>query len=496
VNGVGLLAPWGVALGAVVAGALLLLHAITVGRPRPAWLPTARFAPDRAPRVVQRLGRMADRWLLALRVLAVLLAGVALARPVREPERRRIARVVLADMSDRSVRAAVGDSVRALVGSGDAVVAFAAVPRAALLVPAGRPSLAADSAAPRGALDSTLAAAAPDSVADAPASLSAALVAARRSAPLVAAGADSVELVIISPFARDAVDAASAAVRGTWAGRARLVRVSASSAAARDSGTAAASRGARARPMRARSTVALRGGPADDALAAALALAGVGRDDASPVRVVRAAPTDADRTWATAPGHVLVVWPARGAAAGAGNAGAVVAGGRVAVGPFGRDTGAWLSRPGVGARAVARWADGTPAAVERWTGGGCVRTVGVRVPQTGDAALRPGFGALLPTLLGACGPRRDRTPLAPADLARLAGTGPLLAAAPLRVPRSTYAPDPLGAALLALAAALLVLELPLRRMLGRRADQDGERGQAAAPVEIGGPPRTPQAEAA
>lgn len=482
-NGVALLAPWGLVLGVGVAGGLVLLHAISVGRPRPAWLPTARFALDRAPRAERRLARPADRWLLALRVLAALLAGAALARPVRARVRRHVARLVLADVSDAARRGAVRDSVRAVLGPGDALIAFAAVPRPALLIPVRRKSTAADSAVLRATLDSALGEAAlgvapavpaPNVIGERRPSLSAALVAARRAAPSLAAGADSLELVIVSPFSRDVVDAGTAAVRGTWAGRARLVRVAQAAAPARAAGTPA---------PRVRPRIALRGGPGDDALAATLALAGVGQDDAAPVRVTRVAPRAADRAWATDSGHVLVVWPAdleadrRGHVATSAEALAIdgrVAGAQVAVGAFGRITIGEDGGVEPESRTAARWADGTPAAVERRTGSGCVRTVGVRVPQTGDAALRPGFIALLPALLGPCGEPRELAPLSAADLAQLAGSGPLLAAQPLRASRTIQDRDPFGATLLALAAALLLIELPLRRVLQRPAQVGGD----------------------
>ena len=460
------LAPWAIPLGVAVAGALVVLHAITVGRPRPAWLPTARFAPDRAPRAERRLSRPADRWLLALRVAAALLAAVALARPVRQPERRRIARLVLADVSNASMRAAVRDSVRALVNPGDALVAFAATPRPALATAARATPTTADSLAVRTSVDSALAAAASAASANQELrpSLSAGLIAARRAAPALANSADSIELLVVSPFPRDGVDAATLAIRGTWAGRARLVAVDARPVAA-----------ATGRAPLVRPTVALRGAPGDDALAAALALAGVSQSDAAPVRLARAAPTTADRAWAAERGHVLVVWPANGGGRGAQLPQAIVVGARTAVGAFGRapvdaplasDAAAARTAP----RVMARWADGAPAAVEALgSTGGCTRTIAPRVPQSGDAALRPDFLSLLPALLGPCGVARDSAPLATTDRARLAGAGPLLAAAALRAPASSQHADPLGATLLALSALLLIAEWPLRRLVRRSA---------------------------
>jgi hypothetical protein len=451
------------AAGVLAASALVVLHAITIGRPRPQWLPTARFAPERAPRAVRRLSRPADRLLLALRVLAALLAGLALARPVRTPERAAVARLLLVDRSRAATapaqRAAVRDAVRALARPGDVVLPFDATPAAPLsYAPDAEPAtwtrtldsaLTVPPAAARGAL-------------------SAALVAARRAAPSLAVRADSLELVIVSPLARETVDAATLAIRGAWGGRARLIAVPAGGAAIVEP----------ALPAR----LALRDARRDDALAAALALAGVGRDEAAPVRLVRARATDADREWARAgSGRALIEWPADGrptdAAPTADSAFALVAGDRAVVAPFARPA---LPATDSTTRAVARWADGRPAAVERALGAGCMRTIAVAVPQTGDAALAPAFRALLPTLLGPCGGARDLAPLGDADRARLAGAGPLLAAAPLRAPL-TPARDPLGATLLALAAALLLLELPLRRRV-RRDEAAATADVAAAPV--------------
>ncbi len=482
-NGWTLLAPWWLALGAGVAAVLALLHAITVGRPRPAWLPTARFAPDRAPRAERRLARPADRALLALRALAAALAAVALARPVREPARRRVARVVVADVSDRVTRGAVRDSVRALVEPGDALIATGGVPQPIVHIPIVARGAADATVARRRTVDSALSAtvqaiaarATTTTVDDAPAVLSTALVSARRAAAGVAETSDSVDLVMVSPFRRDAVDAGTLPIRATWAGRARMVRVN---------------QRPRDTTRTPRTSVAVRGGPADDALAAAVALAGFARDDAAGVRVVRGAVADADRAWAAA-GHTLVVWPAAeqparggpdraGASTPAATARGFVAGGHSVVGAFGRTgvEGVVPGGPGPG-HTVARWADGSAAAAERRAGDGCVRTVDVRIPQAGDAALRATFLAVLPPLLAPCAPARDSAALpatlSDADLDRLAGVGPLLAAAPLRAPRNSRERDPLGAALLALAAAILVVELPLRRLLGSaRDEQNGD----------------------
>lgn len=460
-----LLAPWGLAVGVAVAAALVALHAITIGRPRPSWLPTARFAPERAPRAVRRLSRPRDRRLLAVRVLAALLAGLALARPVRTPPRAAVARLILADRSRTADAASVARAVRAVARPGDVVLPFDAAPGAPLAWAAG-----VDSTVWTRALDSALATRRPD----ARGSLSAALVAARRAAPALAAGADSLELAIASPLARETVDAATLAVRAVWNGRARVVPVAVPGRAPADAARAAAPR-----------RVALRDAPRDDALAAALALAGVARDDTASVRLTRARATDADRAWARGAGRVLVEWPVDGVPAGAATAAradtasGLAVGDRAVVAPFARA--ATLDAAAADARVVAWWADARPAAVERPLGDGCARAVAVAVPQAGDVALGGAFRALLPALLAPCGEARDAAPLSAADVARLAGGGPLLAAAPLR-DLAGGARDALGAALLAAAAALLLLELPLRRLLRRDAPDVADAAPAPAPA--------------
>ncbi|GLC25867.1 BatA domain-containing protein [Roseisolibacter agri] len=442
-----LLAPWGLAAGVAVAAALVALHAITVGRPRPSWLPTARFAPERAPRAVRRLSRPTDLLVLALRLLAALLAGLALARPVRTPPRAAVARLIVADRSRTADASSIASAVRALARPGDVVLPFDAAPGAPLTWTPG-----VDSAAWSRALDSAVAAKAPD----ARGSLSAALIAARRAAPTLAAGADSLALVVVSPLARETVDAATLAVRAVWTGRARIVTVPSSARA--DSTRAAA-------PLR----VALRDAPRDDALAAALALSGIARDDTASVRLTRVRATEADLEWARGAGHVLVEWPADGAPTGArattaDTAYGLVAGEHAVVAPFARA----VAPDTAGARVIAWWADARAAALERALGAGCTRAVAVAVPQVGDVALGSAFRALLPALLASCGEARDASPLSAADVARLAGTGPLLVAAPLRA-MPGGARDTLGAALLGAAAALLLLELPLRRRARRDA---------------------------
>jgi hypothetical protein len=132
---------------------------------------------------------------------------------------------------------------------------------------------------------------------------------------------------------------------------------------------------------------------------------------------------------------------------------------------------------GVG-RAVARWADGEPAAVERPSGRGCVRAVAVPVPQTGDAPLRAPFRALVAALTAPCDQHIVGAPLDASVVGALAGRGPLLATRALDTPRTPT--DPLARWLLAAAIAVLVAELPLRAWRRAVPEEAAEREAAAS----------------
>ncbi|MEP6692703.1 MAG: BatA domain-containing protein, partial [Gemmatimonadaceae bacterium] len=253
------LAPIFLAAGAVAAFATAVLHFLARRRPHEVPLPTARFLPERAAEAATRSARPSDLLLLAVRVLAVLLAAAAFARPLLRGARRPVARVVLADVSrDVRARAEMRDSVRALAAAGDVVIAFDSAAR--VMTPDALDSLGSTPPAAAG-------------------SVSAALVAARRSVALLRDRADSVEMVIVSPLAADEVDAATARIRATWNGRARLVRV------------AAANADSAARRVELRAA-------ANDPLGATIALAG-GFAFAD-VRIARDVVTAADSAWARA----------------------------------------------------------------------------------------------------------------------------------------------------------------------------------------------------
>lgn len=383
------LAPWVLAAAGAAALAAVVLHLIALSRPPAAVLPTARFIPDAPARAASLTRRPTDRWLLLLRVLALLLLGAAFARPVRTPPRVPLRTMLLLDRADSATWAAVRDSALARVAPGDVVVAY---DTAASLV-----------AAPD--VDSLRATLGGMDAGAAPSRLSAGLVAASRLASALRDSTDDVRLVVISPLRRESWDAATAAVRATWPATIEVVRVAAPL------------------PDSAVARVDVRAG-ADDPLAAAVAL--VGGVAAVPVRVVRDAIIAADSVWAR-DGGVLLVWPDSippgwTDRAVADTVGAVVAEGArgaTLVAPFVR-----ASDAPAGLAVRARWVDGAVAAVEAPLGTGCVRTVGLPLGDTGDLVLRASFQRFLAAMLEPCGAPRDGTPLTDAALTRLRGDGP------------------------------------------------------------------------
>jgi len=427
------LAPWALWAAGAVSGAVIALHILASKNPRVTPLPTARFIPDLPLRATARALRLSDVLLLALRVAMVMLAGLAFARPVLTGARRAVGRVVMVDRSghDREY-AGAADSAARYYANGDVLIAF-------------------DSAAHRLRGDDVQGALAERSSSAPPrGSLSAALAAGMRAASQLRGDADSVELVVISPFASDEWDAATGAIRASWPGRVRLVRVASS-----DAGPAPVS-------------IDVRGGSLDDPVRAAVELlphADTLSKRTRFVRLDRGAPSSGDTTWAKT-GGAFVRWPASidssgwAARARSDTAGGVIASGgernAVVVSTFVRTV-----TPAAG-RVIARWTDGAPAATERTLGVGCVRDVAIPLPRAGDLALRESARRLVAALAEPCGGGRGIPGYASdSALAQLRGSGPLVATRALET--RTAASGRLATWLLAAALALLILEPLFRR---------------------------------
>jgi hypothetical protein len=270
-----------------------------------------------------------------------------------------------------------------------------------------------------------------------------------RAAGELRGDADSVELVVVSPFAAGEWDAATAAIRAAWPGRMRLVPV-----AGRDSGAAPVS-------------IDVRGAALDDPVRSAVSLlphADSLDKRTRVVRIDRGAPSQADTSW-TKSGAALVRWPAALDSSGwrvrahADSSGAVVArsGDRdaIVVATFARSVDAPEGRT------IARWSDGSPAATERATALGCVRDVAIPLARNGDLALRESTRRLVSALVAPCGGNPVFTAAPDSALAQLRGTGPLVATRALET--RTAPSGKLTTWLLIAALALLLLEPLLRR---------------------------------
>jgi hypothetical protein len=364
-----------------VAAAVVALHFIVTRLPRAGVLPTARFVPDLPANATARATRPSDLLLMLLRVLIVIAAGAGLAKPVVKPSRGAEARVILMDVS-RSVSDtnALRDSVRALYRNHDALVVFDSSARVL-------PGSAADSV--RSAR-----------FGQARGNLSAALIAAIRAGSGLRDRADSIELVVVSPFAAEELDAATDSIRGLWKGRARLVSVRTISTDTSSSGRALIQW-----PKRERPPFAVTRGKKDT-------IGGVLGGD---VLVVSAF----ERQWS-----------------------------------FPRDS----IR---GAEVVARWIDGEPAAVETPSASGCVRSIAVPVSAVGDLVIRRDFVRFVAALNDDCALRRAMRAADPQIVSRLAGTGRLASRESFR-PRGDIRSD-LAPWLLGLAIAAAIAELFVRR---------------------------------
>lgn len=387
-----LLAPAYLIAAVLVAAGIIAAHLISTQEPRAFVLPTARFVPVAPVAARERRRMFTEPWLLLLRLLAVLLTGFALARPVITPRRERTARVIIADVSGPSGgTAAVRDTVRRLARAGDVIVPFDTMPYRAVAVSAGSGVDSAFVARRHG--DRSV--------------LSAALVSGYRAASTVRAGADSIELVVVSPLMAASSDRATALVRAQWPGRIRVVTVS----------------------------------PVNTPFAV------------MPARI----------TWATSTGGNTL--PERAVRLSRPDTvSAVVAGDDVVIAPFPR---AWRfpAESLAAARVLARWIDGTAAAIEWGDSAACRRTVAITPDSAGDVVLRPDWQRLRRGLSGPC------TSVASAPdptLGRmLAGAGSLVSAG--RVPADPGARSALAGWLMLAAIALAILELAVRAVMRRPA---------------------------
>jgi hypothetical protein len=379
--------------------------------------------------------RPSDLALLAVRVLVIVLVSTALAGP-RFPSRvQGLGRVIVVDRSHGPEAWGPIDRVaRSVYRSGDALVVFDSTAREVR-----NPTV-----------DSIVATTTRES-----AGISAALVVGIRAANELQRVRDSVEIVVVSPFGSDALDAATASIRRVWSGTVRTMRA----------GTPPNDI-TRARPLD------IRAG-AGDPVSVALALAGTA--PAGAVRVVRDSTAAADTAWARQ-GGAVVVWPAGTAhhgwqaRAAADTAFGVTVTSSVAVSRTSPARSATVVAPFVRrvapppGRVVARWNDGEPAATEIPLGAGCMRSVAVIVPSTGDLALTPAFRRFAEQLAGPCMGSHDWA-AAPDSVVSmvLPAAGVRDAARAISAADTTRSDSTIAAWLLGAAMAAAVAELLVRR---------------------------------
>ena len=407
----------------VVAAAVAALHFIVTRQPRAGILPTARFVPDLPATATARATRPSDLPLMLLRMLLILAAGAGLAKPVLKPSRGAEARVILADVS-RSQKDSIvlRDSVRALYRSHDALVVFDSSARTI-------GGSVADS------INSLVGTAARGN-------LSAALVAAMRAASAIRDRADSIELVIVSPFSSETFDAATDSVRKLWPGRARIV------------GTRFSTDDT---PRRSRLEIE---GRTDDPLQ--VTVAALASEISASGLIVRSAQADS----LAIGGGALIEWPETARPRGAvpriagDTIGGVISGDALVISAFERR---WTYPADSirGAEIIARWIDGEPAEIETPGNAGCARSVAVPVSPAGDLVIRNDFKRFVAALSGDCVSVTSRIAANEAQLASLAGSGRL-------APREVFHPrgdlrSPLAPWLLGLAIAAAIAELFVRR---------------------------------
>ncbi len=420
----------GLALGVVA------LHLLAWRRPPASPLPTARFAPDAPARTVSRAMRPVDLGLLAVRVLVIVLVSTALAGPRFASRVQGLGRVIVVDRSHgQEARGPIDRVARSVFRAGDALVVVDSTVHEV-----------------RNPTVDSIVATSPTTES---AGISAALVVGIRAANELQRVRDSVEIVVVSPFGSDALDAATASIRRMWPGTVRTMR-----AGTPPNDTA------RARPPD------IRAGSGDP-VSAALALAGAAPRGA--VRVVRDSTTAADTAWARQ-GGAVVVWPTSAAqqgwtvratadtafgvtvtSLGSGSFASPALSATV-VAPFVR-----LVAPPPG-RVVARWDDGEPAATEISLGGGCMRSVAVRVPATGDLALTPAFRRFAEQIAGPCVGSRGWTAVTDSVVsAVLPAIGTRDAAQTLSAVHATRSHSPIAVWLLGAAMVAALGELLVRR---------------------------------
>ena len=422
---IGFAIPWIFAMAVVAAAGVTLLHFLSVRQPRVLSLPTTRFVPEREAHAVSRQAKPSDLLLLALRLLALLAAGAALAGVRCGRAGTRVVHLVAIDASRRADSAAVLRRV--------------AVWRAG----------AADDVRPtpmwvRGLHD------------DPGAAIAAGIRAAAAAAQQNPALADLSLSVVMPATVRSR--AGWDAWRGQWPGRIGVLPPAAMPPAVVP----------RADGLTVRVVGVVR--TEDDAVVAAVLARGWAPRDGNgaDVTVVRslALENGVSSSIADDSSTIVVHWPVGGAPRGwrvrvpTDSVGALAAAGVALVSRYGRVSSAPAVSDSV--MALAWWGDGEPAAVERVRGNSCVREVGIALPGGSDLLLSPSADGLLEALRAPCGGVRVPAPqeVVGSNRAQRVSADDFRSGT---VDDQQTRPRWLGAVLLALAIGALLTEWLLRR---------------------------------
>jgi hypothetical protein len=402
------LAPGWILVAGLASLATAAIHLISWQLPRAVVLPTARFVPDEPARRAARTIRPSDLPLLALRMAILMSAGLALAQPQFRASPSGAARVIAVE------RAIDTTALRAVLAS---------LPRGDRRVYVAFDTTARTTGDEAGILEGV-------SDSAAAVSLSAGLLGAVREARALAREYESVDITLVSTFERQAFDAATMRVRAMWPDSISVVRVPLAPSI----------------ETKAQLDV---DADVDDPVVAGVRLAQANGLLHASVRLLRAASADVA---IASGGGVSVVWPRITADTGQ-RIDAVQARSATAIGHFIRTP---LSDSG---RIVAHWRDGRPAATERTSGSGCVRTIGFDVPDVGDFTITPAFQRLAAALLSPCAGKQPRV-VAPDSLIAAIASPP---ATVVNAPDEGRPSGRLAAALMILAVLLSAVELLFRR---------------------------------
>ncbi|MFN8571995.1 MAG: BatA domain-containing protein [Gemmatimonadaceae bacterium] len=405
---------WGALLAAV---AVTALHLLARRERRAEPLPTARFVPDRVATSVVRPDRLKDVALLALRLLALTLIGLAASRPTWTARASGTARIVIVDRGAGAWGPTV-DVVQQL--SQGVATSLVLVDSSARMTTVEQLSVREDSLAPAVA-----------------GSMSAAFVLAVREAQVLTRRFTRVELHVVSPMLTAELDAATLSIRRLWPDSVIIHDVP-------------------ARPnesvMAGMETIL----SIDDPVGAAARLTQpIRADGRASIRIRRGAPTSDDIRWVGDAARILLVWPDSATTMrGIDTLDAVTSSTATVTGYFRRSGAAPIGRP------IMWWSDGAVAAGEAVTGQGCVRSVAFSPSPRGDAAISFGVRRIMERLLAPCGATvlGEKAPANARGV--LAAPGPPGRATPVPAPDG---PRFLPAVLLLAAGLALLAEQWVRR---------------------------------